>query len=103
LKSLPKINLSPVTRTGRIMCLILACPRGALWRRPMRGAGGGACGAFPVQGSAGGEDKTHAVKPRRPDRDDGPERLGRPSSNPPPGTTTGCQELALRAGPQAGG
>ena len=33
----------------------------------------------------------------RPDRNDGSERPGRPSSSSPAGTTTGCQELALRA------
>ena len=33
-----------------------------------------------------------------PDEDDGPLRPGRPSSSSPTGTTTRCQELALRAG-----
>jgi len=52
-------------------------------------------GAVPATRPGYGTTRRGTTSPAH--EDDGPRRPGRPSSSSPSGTTTGCQELALRA------
>ena len=52
-------------------------------------------GAVPATRPIWGTTRRGTTSPAH--EDDGPRRPGRPSSSSPSGTTTGCQELALRA------